>query len=402
MKERQEPGSDHVSNLEEWEPGSDHVSNLEEWEPGSDHVSSFKDEGSPDGTIRSVPSVHEEWEPGSDHVSSFKDEGSPDETIRSVPCVHEEWEQGPDNVSSFKDEILLEDPSDFKLGLGRADETIRSVPCVHEEWEQGPDNVSSFKGEGSPVFILVRPQLGQNIGAAARAMLNCGLTRLRLVAPRDPWPNEAAWATGAGADQVLKDAQIFSTVPEAVADLSYVYATTARPRDLIKEVVSPSRAAVTMAQQIRGGESVGILFGSERSGLENQDIGLATQLITIPVNPHFSSLNLSQSVLLLAHGYFLQIHTKEERIEQEFKMGKTRLAKKKEIGSLVSKVIQIIQEKHPSLETPRSQLTWLNLENFLNRCPLTFQDVQSLHRVVHLLSTEAREDLEKPPLRPAP
>jgi tRNA/rRNA methyltransferase len=149
-----------------------------------------------------------------------------------------------------------------------------------------------------PVIILVRPQLGQNIGKAARAMLNFGLTEMRLVAPRDGWPNPDAGPAASGADVVLEQAIVFNTVAEAIADCSLVYASTVRRRDLIMPVVGPR----DMASEIQSsGTSSAIMFGPERSGLESDDVALATKIVTVPINPEFGSLNLAQAVILLAY-----------------------------------------------------------------------------------------------------
>ena len=150
----------------------------------------------------------------------------------------------------------------------------------------------------NPVIVLVRPQLGENIGKAARAMLNFGLTDLRLVAPRDGWPNPSAGPAASGADIVLEKAQLFETVAEAVADCPHVYATTVRKRGVTKPVVTPEGAA----QEIHAaaGRSA-ILFGPERSGLESDDVALARTIVTVPINPEFGSLNLAQAVILVAY-----------------------------------------------------------------------------------------------------
>jgi tRNA/rRNA methyltransferase len=149
-----------------------------------------------------------------------------------------------------------------------------------------------------PAIILVRPQLGQNIGKAARAMLNFGLTELRLVAPRDGWPNPDAGPAAAGADMVLAQAQVFATVEEAIADCNLVYASTVRRRDLIKPAVGPEEMARDMHSS--PGRSA-ILFGPERSGLESDDVALATRIVTVPINPEFGSLNLAQAGIILAY-----------------------------------------------------------------------------------------------------
>src|SRR5690242_11782639 len=153
----------------------------------------------------------------------------------------------------------------------------------------------------TPIIILVRPQLGENIGMAARAMLNCGLSALRLVAPRDGWPNERAQRAASGADVVLEQARVFDTVGEAVADLQHVVATTARNRELTQRIVTARRAGQDMRGWIGQGDRVGILFGPERTGLENDDMVHADTALTIPLNPQFSSLNVAQAVLLVSY-----------------------------------------------------------------------------------------------------
>ena len=149
-----------------------------------------------------------------------------------------------------------------------------------------------------PIIVLVRPQLGENIGKAARAMLNFGLTELRLVEPRDGWPNPSAGPAAAGADAVLESAKVFATTAEAVADCAHVYATTVRKRGVSKPVVTPAEAALELHAQ--PGRSA-ILFGPERSGLETADVALARAIITVPINPEFRSLNLAQAVILVAY-----------------------------------------------------------------------------------------------------
>ena len=149
-----------------------------------------------------------------------------------------------------------------------------------------------------PVIVLVRPQLGQNIGKAARAMLNFGLTELRLVAPRDGWPNPDAGPAASGADIVLEQAKVFETAEEAIADCSTVFASTVRRRDLVMPVVGPQEMAGRITSS--DGRSA-ILFGPERSGLETEEVALANAIVTVPINPGFASLNLAQAVILLAY-----------------------------------------------------------------------------------------------------
>jgi tRNA/rRNA methyltransferase len=149
-----------------------------------------------------------------------------------------------------------------------------------------------------PAIVLVRPQLGENIGKAARAMLNFGLTEMRLVSPRDGWPNPAAGPAASGADIVLERASVYESVAEAVADCPNVYATTVRKRGVTKPVVTPEQAAD--AVHAGPGKSA-ILFGPERSGLETEDVALARTIVTVPINPEFGSLNLAQAVILIAY-----------------------------------------------------------------------------------------------------
>ena len=156
-----------------------------------------------------------------------------------------------------------------------------------------------------PAIILVAPQLSENVGTAARAMANFGLTDLRLVNPREGWPSEKARASASGADHVIDGTRVFGTLPEAIADLSFVYATTARSREVAKTVVGPHEAAAAARARIAAGNGVGILFGRERTGLNNEEVSLADEILTLPVDPRFSSLNIAQAVLIVAYEWRL-------------------------------------------------------------------------------------------------
>ncbi|MEH3101510.1 TrmH family RNA methyltransferase [Sphingomonas adhaesiva] len=175
----------------------------------------------------------------------------------------------------------------------------RSRPRVSASLDAGSNRTEKAKTPAPPpVIVLVRPQLGENIGKAARAMLNFGLVEMRLVAPRDGWPNPQAGPAASGADIVLERAQVFDTVAEAVADCAHVYATTVRKRGVTKPVVTPEQAARDIhASPAR----TAILFGPERSGLETDDVALARTIVTVPINPEFGSLNLAQAVILVAY-----------------------------------------------------------------------------------------------------
>ena len=169
--------------------------------------------------------------------------------------------------------------------------------------------------EIGPAIILIDPQLGNNIGSAARAMLNCGLKDLRLVRPRDGWPNASAVKMASGATEVLNNAKVFDNTLEAVSDLNLVLATTARMRDLSKTVLSPKQAVGWLIDHHANEGRSGILFGPERSGLVNDDIVLADAVINVPLNPKFSSLNLAQAVLIMGYEWF-QNSKKSKTVDQ--------------------------------------------------------------------------------------
>ena len=156
----------------------------------------------------------------------------------------------------------------------------------------------------APAVVLVTPQMGENIGAAARAMMNCGLTDLRLVAPRDGWPNLAAERAAVGALELMPPVRVFDALGPAIADLTMIYATTARDRNMVKPIVTARQAASEARSHIAAGGKVGFLFGPERTGLLSDDISLANKLVTVPLNPQFTSLNLGQAVLLIGYEWF--------------------------------------------------------------------------------------------------
>ncbi len=184
-----------------------------------------------------------------------------------------------------------------------------------------------------PSFVLVRPQMGENIGAAARAMWNFGLDRMRLVDPRDGWPNPKADAMASGAGRLLDEAQFFKTTAEALEDCTYVFATTARQRGLTKPAFSPEGAMKLAAEKIAKGEKIAVLFGPERAGMENDDIARANAVINVPVNPEFASLNLAQCVLLTAYEWQrAQGAVTAERVD----MAKTDWAEQIEVEKLAA------------------------------------------------------------------
>jgi len=237
---------------------------------------------------------------------------------------------------------------------------------------------------GGPAVILVDPQLGENIGAAARAMLNCGLSDLRLVRPRDGWPNPKAVANASGADTVLEAARLYDSAEAAVADLKRVYATTARHRGMIKRVVTPRRGAAEMRKALARGEGVGILFGPERTGLLNDDIALADAVVSVPLNPGFASLNLAQAVLLVGYEWF---QAGDKAPASELVTNETRPATKAELLNFFAHLEARLDdcgflrnvEKRPSMVR--------NIRNLFQRAALTHQEIRTLHGIIAELST---------------
>lgn len=238
-----------------------------------------------------------------------------------------------------------------------------------------------------PAIVLVRPQLGVNIGSAARAMLNCGLADLRLVAPREGWPNEHARASASGADVVLERTRVFATLAEAVADLQVLYATTARSRDMVKPVFTPRQAIGKIRAEDANGLSVGVLFGPERTGLENDEIALASAAVSVPLNPGYSSLNLAQAVLIVGYEWY-QAGLAEPApahgwTENEFAAGKDVIAFYEHLESEL--------DRAGFLYPPEKKAGMiLNIRNIFARARLTDQEVRTLRGVVKAL-VEPRE-----------
>lgn len=230
-----------------------------------------------------------------------------------------------------------------------------------------------------PTFVLVRPQMGENIGAAARAMWNFGLDRMRIVAPRDGWPNPAATAMASGAGRLLDEATVQDDLAEAIGDCSFVFATTARPRELTKPVFSPERAMQIAAERIAVGEQVAVLFGPERAGLENADIARANAIISVPVNPKFASLNLAQCVLLTAYEWQRQTGLIEhERIEP----GNGTWASGLDVEKLADHYQGRLDAAGYFFPPDKAASMKVTLRNLWSRMPLTRADVQMLHGIM--------------------
>jgi tRNA/rRNA methyltransferase len=235
-----------------------------------------------------------------------------------------------------------------------------------------------------PAIVLVRPQLGENIGKAARGMLNFGLTDLRLVAPRDGWPNPSAGPAASGADVVLERARVFDTVAEAVADCAYVYATTVRKRGLVIPVVSPEEAG----REVHGNDGPSaFLFGAERSGLETEEVALAGKIVTVPVNPDFRSLNLAQAVILIAYEWSrhvgdLAVPTESETIEPR--------AAQADLEGLIGQLYAALEAAdyfHPPDRTPATRNT---IRTILTKASWSSREVQALRGIVRALAESGR------------
>ena len=246
----------------------------------------------------------------------------------------------------------------------------------------GTDKTKTWTDVPGPIVVLVEPQLGENIGAAARAMGNFGLKRLRLVKPRQRWPNAKAKVMAAGAESILETAQLFDTVKDAIADCTVVLAATARAHDQAKPVIGADEAARMMVADVAGGEQVAILFGRERNGLENDEIALADRIVTLPVNPAFASLNLAQAVVIVAYEYF-KLATGGAL---PFVMPqKSPQAGKQQLAAFFATLEQEL-EKVEFFRPPEKRATMIiNLHNIFNRMKLTQQDIQTLHGVVTAL-----------------
>ncbi len=253
----------------------------------------------------------------------------------------------------------------------------------------GTDRARRQKPAEGPAIVLVGPQLGENIGGVARAMMNCALGDLRLVHPRDGWPNPKAAPMASGADAVLDAARVFDSVEDAVGDLHYVLATTARQRDMAKHELTPAGAASEIRRREAAGERCGILFGPERIGLTNDEVVLADAVLHVPLNPAFASLNLAQAVLLVAYQCFQE---GDDTPPRQLETG-DEPATREELLNFFAHLEEALDAvgffRTEALRATQVQ----NLRNVFHRAELTNREIRSLHGVVTRLVGRHRREL---------
>ena len=242
----------------------------------------------------------------------------------------------------------------------------------------GTDKTRKWTIAPAPVVVLVEPQLGENIGAVARAMANFGLSRLRLVKPVQGWPNPKAAVMAAGADRVLDAATLHDSLQAAIADCSFVAAATARGHDQAKPVVGPDEAARLMAPRVGDGETVAIVFGRERNGLENHEVGLADVIVTLPINPAFASLNLAQAVVIVAYEWFRQTGGALPFVQPD----RSPPAPKEQLLSFFDMLEAELEKIEYFRPAEKRGTMVVNMRNIFTRMQLTRQDIRTLHGVI--------------------
>ncbi len=249
----------------------------------------------------------------------------------------------------------------------------------------------------TPVIVLVRPQMGENIGAVARAMANFGLTELRLVAPRDGWPNARAWEVSSGAGHILDAAKLYQDIPAALADIHTAYATTARGRDIAKRAIYPEEALKEITQA--GDQKTALLFGPERTGLENDDIALCDAFVTIPTTPDYFSLNLAQAVVILGYEWFK--NSAEYRVQSaenentKLSTQHSALATKSEWTDLFNQLESYLDEAKYFRVAEKKEVMWNNARNMLLRGRFSSQEISTLRGMLRVM-WEGRKPRSKP------
>ena len=238
-----------------------------------------------------------------------------------------------------------------------------------------------------PVILLVEPQLVENIGMTARAIMNTGLKELRLVNPRDPWPlgevhQKRMAAASSGADEILENAKIFATLEEAIADLNYIYATTSRTHDMVNRIMTPRAAIPDMLMRTDNNEKVGVMFGRERTGLVNDYIVHANAKITIPLNPEFASLNLAQSVLLIGYEWY---QAQDQTPKNYIHLGNSAPATREEYLNFYRRLETALDDSGFFVSEEMRPTMTRSLQNMLQRAAMTEQEIRSWHGVLTAL-----------------
>jgi tRNA/rRNA methyltransferase len=263
----------------------------------------------------------------------------------------------------------------------------------------GTDTSKSFNFRPSPAIILCEPQLGENIGTTARAMANFGLWDLRLVNPRDGWPNERAVAAASRAEHVLDKVRVFETTEAAIADLSLVYATTARRRDLQKPVLGPEEASQRVISHIAGGAGAGLLFGRERWGLYNEEVAISDAIVTLPVEPAFASLNIAQAVLLMAYEWRRQSDLGTQLLFEE---ALAEPATKAELLQLFTHLEQALDEAGFFTAPDKRPTVVNNIRAMLSRGAFSGQEVRTLHGVISSIERKHERPKDNRPKKQEP
>ena len=235
-----------------------------------------------------------------------------------------------------------------------------------------------------PVIILVHPQMAENVGMAARAMMNCGLSEMRLVEPREDHKSDKALAASSGAENILVAAKVFQSTREAVADLGIVYATTARRRNMIKTVETADAAAAEMVIKAKAGVKCGVLFGPERTGLHNEDVGLADKIVEIPLNPEHSSLNLSQAVLLVGYEWYKK---QVDVPEVQLVTNGGQVADKEKVLRFFDFLERKLDKCKPFQDEEKRPKMMINLHNIFLRSEITEPELNTLYGIINYLST---------------
>jgi len=244
----------------------------------------------------------------------------------------------------------------------------------------------------APVIILVHPQLVENIGTTARAMMNCGLSELRLVNPRDPWPlgdihRQRMMNAASGADAVLENAKIFDAPEQALGDLNYVYATTSRPHDMVNRILTPRAAIPDMVERASAEQRVGVMFGPERTGLIGEHVALANARITIPLNPDFASLNLAQAVLLIGYEWY---QAQDGTPGSQLRTGHSRPATHEEYLNFYRRLEAMLDECGFFVAEDMRPAMTRSLQSMLQRAEMTEQEIRTWHGVISALLSGPR------------